>query len=65
MGVNVEALQLHTVCKKPYFFYYKLHEYPYQYYKLCESQVLQVTCTVSKHAVKSKVCMIKSLSPEK
>ena len=25
--------------------------------------LLQVTCTVSEHTMKSKVCMIKSLSP--
>ena len=34
-------------------------------YKSCENpyQVLPVTCTVSERAMKSKVCMIKSLSP--
>ena len=36
-------------------FYYKLRENPYQ--------VLQVTCAVSERAMKSKVHMIKSLSP--
>ena len=76
MGVNGEALQLHTVYEKPYFFYYKSHENLYQYYKSCENlyqyykshenpyQVLQVTRTASEHAMKLKVRMIKSLSPQ-
>ena len=75
MGVNGEALQLRTVYKKPYFFtashariristasharirirYYKSRENPYQ--------VLQVMCAASERAMKSKVHMIKSLSP--
>ena len=54
MGVNGEALQLHAVYKNPYQ-YYKSHENPYQ--------VLQVTCAASERAMKSKVRMIKSLSP--
>ena len=54
MGVDLEALQLHAVYRKPYF-YYKSHENPYQ--------VLQVTCAASERAMKSKVCMIKLLSP--
>ena len=54
MGVNEEALQLHTVYKKPYF-YYKSHENLYQ--------VLQVMCTVSERAMKLNVRMVKSLSP--
>ena len=37
-------------------FYYKSRENPYQ--------VLQVTRTTSESAMKSKVCMIKSLSPQ-
>ena len=52
--VNGEALQLHAVYKKPYF-YYNPREDLYQ--------VLQVTCAASEHAMKSKVHMIKSLSP--
>ena len=64
MGVNGEALQLHTVYKKPYF-YCKSRENPYQYYKSRENpyQVLQVTHAASECAIKSKVRMIKSLSP--
>ena len=50
MGVNEEALQLHAVYKKPYF-YYKSHENLYQ--------VLQVTCAASDCAMKLKVRMIK------
>ena len=33
MGINEEPLQLHSVCKKPYIFYYKSGKNPYQYYK--------------------------------
>ena len=71
MGVNEEALQLYAIYKKPYF-YYKSRENLYQYYshmririRYCKSpyQVLQVTCAASERAMKSKVCMIKSLSP--
>ena len=64
MGVNGEALQLHAVYKKPYF-YCKSRENPYQYYKSRENpyQVLQVTRAASERAMKSKVRMIKSLSP--
>ena len=54
-GVNGEALQLRAVNKKPYFFYYKSRDNPYQ--------VLQVTCAASERAMKLKVHMIKSLSP--
>ena len=63
-GVNGEALQLHAVHKKPSF-YCKSRENPYQYYKSRENpyQVLQVTRAVSERAMKSKVRMIKSLSP--
>ena len=65
MEVNGEALQLHAVYKKPYFFYYKSRENPYQYYKSRENpyQVLQVTCAVSERAMNLKVRTIKSLSP--
>ena len=58
MGVNGEALQLHAVYKKS-------RENPYQYCKSRENpyQVLQVTCAASERAMKSKVRMIKSLSP--
>ena len=65
MGVNGEALQLHAVYIKPYFFYCKSRKNPCQYYKLRENpyQVLQVTRTASEGAMKSKVRMIKSLSP--
>ena len=65
MGVNgEEALQLHSAIKSR-IFYSKSHENPYQYYKSRENpyQVLQVTRTVSEHAMKSMVRMIKSLSP--
>ena len=55
MGVNGEALQLHAVYKKPYLLYYKSRENPYQ--------ALQVTRTASERVMKSKVRMIKSLSP--
>ena len=46
-------------------FYKKLCEKPYQYYKSCENpyQVLQVMHAASERAMKSKVRMIKSLSP--
>ena len=46
-------------------FYSKSRKNPYQYYKSRENpyQVLQVTCAVSECAMKSKVRMIKSLSP--
>ena len=46
-------------------FYCKSHENPYQYYKSRENpyQVLQVTRAASERAMKSKVRMIKSLSP--
>ena len=42
VGVNGQALQLHAVYKKPYF--YKSRKNPYQYYKSHENpyQVLQV-----------------------
>ena len=62
MGVNGEALQLHAVNR---ICYCKSRENAYQYYKSRENlyQVLQVTCTASEHAMKSKVCLIKSLSP--
>ena len=45
--------------------YYKSRENPYQYCKSRENpyQVLQVTCAASERAMKSKVRMIKSLSP--
>ena len=54
MGVNGEALQLHAVHKKPYFFYCKSHENPYQYYKSRENsyQVLQVTRAASERAMR-------------
>ena len=50
-GVNGEALQLHSVYKKPYC---KLRENPYQYYKSRENpyQVLQVTRAASECAIK-------------
>ena len=46
-------------------FYCKSRENPYQYYKSRENpyQVLQVTRAASEHTMKSKVRMIKSLSP--
>ena len=74
-GVNGEVLQLHAVYKKPSFFttsharirirYYKSCENPYQVLQVRENpyQVLQVTCAVSECAMKSKVRIIKSLSP--
>ena len=59
-----EALQLHAVYTKPYF-YWKSCENLYQYYKSRENpyQLLQVTSGASERAMKSKVRMIKSLSP--
>ena len=74
VGFNGEALQLHTVYKKPYF-YYTSHKNPYQYCKSCDNpyqyyksrenpyQVLQVTHAAYERGMKSKVCRIKSLSP--
>ena len=66
--VNGEALQMHAVYKKPYFYYklsndlyqyYKLRKNLYQYYKLRKNlyQVLQVMRAASEHAMimKSKV----------
>ena len=50
MGADREALQLHTVYKKSYF-YCKSRQNPYQ--------VLQVTHATSECAIKSKVRMIK------
>ena len=46
-------------------FFCKSHENPYQYYESHENlyQVLQVMRTASRCAMKSKVHMIKSLSP--
>ena len=69
MGVDGEALQLHTVYKKPYFYYsssenpyqyYKSHENPYEYCNSCENQyqVLQITYAASERAMKSKVPVI-------
>ena len=64
MGVSGEALQLHAVYKKPYFLLQVTQEYV---------SVLEVTwesvsgtaghVCMSKRAMKSKVRMIKSLSP--
>jgi len=64
MGVNGEVLQLCAVYKKPYF-YCKSCKNTYQYHKSHENpyQVLQVTRAASERAMKSKVRMIKSLSP--
>ena len=75
MGVNGEALQLHAVYKKPYFLLQVTQESVSVLQVMRESvsgtasqgqnpyQVLQVTCAVSEHAMKSEVRMIKSLSP--
>ena len=51
--VNVEALQLCAVYKKPYF-YYKSQQNPYQSYKSSENQcqVLQVTCAQNVYETK-------------
>ena len=64
MGVNGEALQL-LQFKKSHIFNCKSHENLYQYYKSRENpyQVLQVTHAASERAMKSRVRMIKSLSP--
>jgi len=64
MGVNGEALQLLQFIKSR-IFYCKSRENPYQYYKSRENpyQVLEVTRAASERAMKSKVRMIKSLSP--
>ena len=61
VGVNGEALQLHAVYKKPYFFITSHARIRIRYCKSHKNlyQVLQVTCTASEHAMKSKV----SLSP--
>ena len=68
MGVNGEALQLHSVyekifcksCKNPYQ-YYKSRENPYQVLQVMQESVsvLQVMHAVYEHAMKSKVYMIK------
>ena len=50
MGVNGNTLQLHIQLKKPYFFYYKSCENPYQYYmsrknhQYYKSRALCLTC---------------------
>ena len=71
-GSQWGTLQLHTVYKKSYF-YYKSRKNPYHYcknpYQYCKSrenmyQVLQVTRAASECAMKLKVRMIKSLSPQ-
>ena len=70
MRVNKEALQLHAVYKN-HIFYYKSHKNLYQHVLqvTCKSvsknpyQILHVMHTAFEHAVKSKVHMIKSLSP--
>jgi len=54
MGVNGEASQLHAVYKKLYFLLQVTRE---------SVSVLQVMRTTSERAMKSKVRMIKSLSP--
>ena len=60
MEVNGEALQLHAIYKKPYF-YSKSRKNLYQYCKSRENpyQVLQVTCAAYERAMKSEVRMIK------
>ena len=78
MGVNGEAFQLHTVYKKPYFLLQVTRESvsvlqvtqesvsgTASHAIVCENlyQVLQVTCAASECAMKSKVRMIKLLSP--
>ena len=65
MKVNAEALQLHAVYKS-HTFYYKSHDNPYQVLQFTQESVrgiLQVTRSVFEHAMKSKVRMIKLLSP--
>ena len=61
MGKPCSCMQL----IKSRIFYYKSRENPYQYCKSRENlyQILQVTCAASERAMKSKVRMIKSLSP--
>ena len=54
MGVNREVLQLHAAYKKQSIFYHKSHKNSYL--------VLQITCTASEYAMKSKVCMIKIIT---
>ena len=75
MGVNGEALQLHAVYKKLYFFtpsHVRIRistashtRIRIRYYKSRENlyQVLQVMCAASERAMKSEVRMIKLLSP--
>ena len=74
MGVNGEALQLHAVYKKPYFFTasnarirISTASHARIRIRYCKShenpyQVLQVTCATYERAMKSEVRMIK-LSP--
>ena len=76
MGVNGEALQLHAVYKKPYFLLQVKRESvsvvqitresvsgTASHVRILIMQVLQVTRAASERAMKSKVHMIKSLSP--
>ena len=65
MGVNGEALQLHAVFKKPFFFTISHTRIRIRYCKSRENlyQVPQVACAASERTVKSKVRMIKSLLP--
>ena len=55
MGVNGEALQLHTVYKKPYFLLQVMWE-SVSVLQVTQNpyQVLQVMCAASEHAIKSK-----------
>ena len=55
MGVNREALQLHTVYKRSHFLLQVTRE--------SVSGTASHVC-VSEHGMKLKVCMIKSLSPQ-
>ena len=66
MGVNGEALQLHSAYTKAEFFtasHMRILISITSHVKINQYQVLQVTRTVSEHAMKLKVHMIKSLSP--
>ena len=58
MGVNGEALQLHAVYKRQYFFTASHARIRISTTSHVKSMVLQVMCAASEHAMKSKVCMI-------
>ena len=67
MGVNGEVLQMHTVYKKPYFFLLQVTQESVSVLQVTQESVsgttIIVACAASERAIKSKVRLIKSLSP--